>query len=347
MKALTFHGIETIRYEEVPDPRILDPRDAIVKVSHTAICGSDLHVYHGREKGLDNGTVMGHEFAGTIIQTGEGVNNLKPGDQVVSPFSTNCGSCFYCQSGLPARCVNGQLFGWVQNGKGLHGAQAELVRVPYADSTLVRIPAGIPVEQALFAGDILSTGYFSADRAGISSEGIYAVIGCGPVGLFAVQSALEMGAGKVFALDTLDYRLEIAASYGAIPIRADRNPRQAILVITGGRLPDATIEAVGSPAASRLAFDLLRPGGTLSAVGVQTSDHFAFSPVEAYDKNITLSTGRCPARYYMELLLPVLGEGKFPADSIITHRLPLKAGPDAYRLFDRKEDGCIKIVLNP
>lgn len=346
MKALTFQNIHNIRYLEVPDPEILSSTDVIVKVSHSAVCGSDLHVYHGRETGIDAGTVMGHEFAGEVYETGPGVNHFTKGDQVISPFTSSCGECFFCRSGLTARCIHGQLFGWVENGIGLQGAQAEYVRVPFADATLVRYPGHISPEKAMLAGDILATGYFCADMAEIDRDGNYTVLGCGPVGLLAIMSAFEMGARNVWAIDSVPYRLEAAGSLGAQTIHLnDGSPLEEIMKCTNGVGVDAVMEAVGSHQATKLAYELVRPGGIISTVGVHTDNQFAFSPVQAYNKNITFKIGRCPARFYMEKLLKKIEEGKFDLERIITHRYPLPAGEKAYEVFDRKEDDCLKIIL--
>ncbi len=346
MKALTFQGIQKIHYQEVPDPVILQPTDAIVKINYSAVCGSDLHVYHGRETGVDPGTVMGHEFVGEIHETGKDVKNFIRSDRVISPFTTNCGKCFFCRNGLTARCIHGQLFGWVENGNGLQGVQAEYVRVPLADSTLVKYPKQIPPEKAMLAGDILATGYFCADMAEVNGKGSYAVLGCGPVGLLAIMSAIELGAKKIWAIDSIPYRLEAAGSLGAEPINLkNESPLEKILDITRDVGADAVLEAVGSHEATKLAIELVRPGGIISTVGVHTDHQFAFSPVQAYDKNITFKIGRCPARFYMEKLLKKIEEGKFNLDRILTHRYPLAAGEQAYNVFDRKEDGCIKIIL--
>jgi threonine dehydrogenase-like Zn-dependent dehydrogenase len=194
MQALTFGGIETIIHQTVPDPELLNPADAIVQVSLSGICGSDLHVYHGKESGLDNGTVMGHEFTGIVIETGADVRKFKKGARVLSPFTTSCGNCFYCNIGLTCRCEKGNLFGWVQQGSGLHGAQAQYIRVPMADSTLIALSNDLNDEKGLLLGDIFSTGYFCADNIGIQPNGVYVVIGCGPVGLMTVVAAKHLGA---------------------------------------------------------------------------------------------------------------------------------------------------------
>lgn len=347
MKALVFEGVGRIGHATVPDPLIEDTGDVIVRVEAAAVCGSDLHVYRGLETGLDAGTVMGHEFAGEVVAVGAGVTRFRPGDRVVSPFTTSCGDCFYCRSGLTARCVRGQLFGWVEKERGLHGAQAELVRVPLADTTLVPVPEGTPAETALFAGDILATGWFGAESAGAGPGRTVAVVGCGPVGLMAVLAAREMGAERVFALDALPERLALAERWGAEPIAVQEDTAAVVRETTGGRGADAAVEAVGSPQATRLAFDLVRPGGTIGAVGVHTEAHLAIAPGEVYDKNLTYRAGRAPARAYMERLLPLIRSGRYDLAALISHRLPLAEGPRGYDLFDRKLEGCTKVVLGP
>lgn len=348
MKALVFEGIRKIACATVPDPALAAPGDAIVRVRAAAICGSDLHVYRGLETGLDAGTVMGHELAGEVVAAGPEVSRFRPGDLVVSPFTTSCGLCFYCRLGLTGRCVRGQLFGWVEEGRGLHGVQAEYVRVPLADSTLVAVPEGTPPELALFAGDILATGWFGAESAGAGPGRSVAVVGCGPVGLMAVIAARELGAERVFAVDALPDRLALAARWGAEPVDFQaEDPIERIQEATGGRGADAAVEAVGTPQASRLAFDLVRPGGTIAAVGVHVEEHLAFAPGEAYDKNLTYRAGRCPARAYMDRLLPLVQSGKYDLSALISHRFALDRGPEGYDLFDRRVPGCTKVVLLP
>ena len=200
MQALTFSGVEKIIHQSVPDPSIIEPTDAIVKITMAGICGSDLHVYHGRETGLDIGTVMGHEFVGIVVETGTDVKKFHKNSRVLSPFTTSCGECFYCQIGLTCRCEKGNLFGWVQDGNGLHGAQANYILVPMADSTLVSLSNDISEEKGLLLGDIFSTGYFCAENAEVNVKGVYVVIGCGPVGLMTIVAALHLGAEKIFAL---------------------------------------------------------------------------------------------------------------------------------------------------
>jgi threonine dehydrogenase-like Zn-dependent dehydrogenase len=346
MKAVTFQGIARVETSTVPDPELRDPGDVIVQNRLSAICGSDLHVYLGRETGIEPGTVMGHEFLGEVLEVGKDVTRFSVGDLVVSPFTTSCGECFYCRKGLTCRCVEGQLFGWIQDGRGLEGAQAEYVRVPLADSTLVKLPPAIDTEAALFLGDVLATGFFCADMADTGPDGTYAVIGCGPVGLFAVLGARERGAERVYAVDVVSERLELAKSFGATPIDARRSdPRDVVRGATEGRGADAVLEVVGSPEATRLAFELVRPGGIVSAVGVHTEPQLAFSPVEAYDKNLTYRAGRCPARAYIERLLPLVMERKYDFTSIVSHRMTLAEAPRGYHLFERKLEACTKVLL--
>ncbi|MEQ8810405.1 MAG: alcohol dehydrogenase family protein [Imperialibacter sp.] len=347
MKAITFQGKEKLSFETVADPSIIHPTDVIVKVALTAICGSDLHVYREHEKGLDYGTVMGHEFVGEVVEIGSAVTGLKNGDRVVSPFTTSCGVCYFCKIGLTCRCQQGQLYGWVEHGHGLHGAQAEYVRVPLADSTLVKSPDGLSEEQVLLTGDIFSTGYFCAENAGVRPGGRYVVLGCGPVGLMAILAAKIQGADEIWAVDSVPERLAIAQRYGAVAVDLSKtDAKQFILEQTGGIGADAVMEVVGNPSAQQLAFDVVRPGGIISSVGVHTATNFTFSPVDAYNKNITYKTGRCPARHYMSKLLPLLGNQQIDLSAIISHRLPLAQGVEGYRIFDQKLDKSLKIVLN-
>ncbi|KAI7844588.1 hypothetical protein COHA_001828 [Chlorella ohadii] len=383
MDALVFKGKYAIAFERVPAPRLEQPGDVIVRIELCGLCGSDLHPYHCREEGLDEGTVMGHEFVGRVVTAGPEVQRFNPGDRVMSPFTANCGDCFYCRRGLTARCERSQLFGWVEGGKGLHGAQAQFIRVPMADATLALVPADVSDEEALLLGDIFSTGFFAADNAGIaalaasygaaSGDGaasgaagsgaagadavaaggqlngeqhaseagpVVAVVGCGPVGVLACIGARELGAARVFAIDSVPERLALAARFGAEPL----NREQAA---TGGRGADAVLEVVGAPSALRSAYNLVRPGGTISSVGCHTAPGFPFSPTDCYNKNVTLKSGRCSARHYMGRLLPLVQSKKYDIAAIISHRLPLSEGPAAYRLFDGKAGGCTKVVMRP
>jgi threonine dehydrogenase-like Zn-dependent dehydrogenase len=348
MQALTYGGIEKIVYQSVAEPQILEPTDAIVHITLSGICGSDLHVYHGRETGIDEGTVMGHEFVGTVIERGNAVKKFYKGSRVLSPFTTSCGSCFYCRIGLTCRCEKGNLFGWIQNGYGLNGAQAQYIRVPMADTTLVSLSNDLSEEKGLLLGDIFSTGYFCAENAGINNKGTYVIIGCGPVGLMTILAAKDLGAENLFALDHSNERLQMAKEFGATAVNPfTTDARSTIRNATNDRGADAVMEVVGSPDALRLAIDLLRPGGTISSVGVHTAKNFSFSPSEAYDKNLVYKIGRCPAHYYAEKLLREQVIQRYPAEKIITHHFSLTDGAKAYDVFDKKMDNCIKAVLHP
>jgi threonine dehydrogenase-like Zn-dependent dehydrogenase len=348
MKALTFRGKQTIDFESIADPAILATTDVIVKVKVCAICGSDLHVYNEHEKGIDHGTAMGHEFAGEIVEVGKESRSFKTGDLVMSPFTTSCGQCFYCRIGLTCRCIHNQLYGWVEKGKGLHGGQAEYVRVPLADTTLMKLPDGVTMEEGLLLGDILSTGYFCALQAEVKPGGTYAVVGCGPVGLMAILGARELGAERIFAIDTIPERLAMAEGWGATAVNAKQvSAIDVVKNATEGRGADAAMEAVGSGSAVKLATDLIRPGGIVSSVGVCTDEHMAFSPVDAYNKNITYRIGRCPARHLMEKLVPVVQKKKYDIVSVFSHHMRLSEGVKGYDIFANKKDNCLKVLLQP
>ena len=346
MQALTFGGIEKIVYQPVSEPQILEQTDAIIQITLSGICGSDLHVYHGRETGLDYGTVMGHEFTGIVEETGNEVKKFKKGSRVISPFTTSCGECFYCRIGLTCRCEKGSLFGWVEKGKGLDGAQADYVRVPMADSTLLPLSADLNEKKGLLLGDVFSTGYYCAENATIANKNMYVVIGCGPVGLMAIIAAKHLGAETLFAVDTIPARLAVAESFGATPLNPSLiDIKDTILNSSNGRGADAVMEAVGSEQSLQLAIDILRPGGIISSAGVHTAKHFSFSPVEAYNKNLNYKTGRCPARFYSERLLKEEIPQRYAIEDIITHQFPLQQGARAYEVFDKKLDNCIKAIL--
>ncbi len=348
MKALVWQGVRSIAVESVPEPVLSDPGDALVSLDLAAICGSDLHVYHGRESGLDPGTTMGHEGVGTIVDLGPEVRGMRRGDRVFSPFTTSCGSCPPCRGGLTSRCDRGDLFGWVSRGRGLQGMQAGLVRVPMAETTLMAIPDGLSADEALLVGDVFSTGWFCAEQGGVAPGTSCAVVGCGPVGLMAIIAARHMGADPLFCIDTVKDRLALGRRFGAEPIDATSgDAADAVRDRTEGRGVRTVLEAVGSPAAMRTALDLVRPGGVISSVGVHTDPHFAFSPGEAYDRNLTFRTGRCPARRYMEPLARLVAAEKLPIAAIISHRLPLAEAARGYEIFDRRLEGCTKVVLIP
>ena len=345
MLGVCFEKVGCVQVRELPDPVIETPTDAIVRVSLAGLCGSDLHPFFGRESGLEPGTVMGHEFVGEVIAIGPAVKDIKVGDRVCAPFTTNCGHCYYCSAGLTSRCIKGQLFGWRQNGEGLHGGQASLVRVPLADGTLMPIPAGITDETALLLGDNLSTGRFAADMAGVTQGGSYAVIGCGTVGLLAIAAATEIGATDIVAVDPCQPRLEIANSLGASTFASADEALKAVRCQTDGRGADGIMEMVGLPEAQSLAYAMLRPGGTLSVIGCHCTPHFCFSPADAYDKNLRYLTGRCPARHYMTLLSAQPELATRDLSWCVTHRFDLEDAVRAYEVFSQRLDQCVKAVL--
>jgi len=348
MNAITFKDIESLAYESVADPEIVEPTDALVLVNAAGLCGSDLHPYFGRERGIEPGTVMGHEFVGEVVEIGREVTAVKLGTRVVAPFTTNCGSCYYCTMGLTARCDHGQLFGWIQDGFGLHGGQAEMVRVPFADATLVPVPDGLDEGVALLAGDILSTAAYGAELANVGAGDLVVVVGCGPVGLLAIRTSLERGAREVIAIDNVPSRLALAERFGATSANFESDDALAIVrERSAGRGADAAIEAVGSPEATRTAADLLRFGGRLAALGVHTEKHLALSPGEIYDRNLHYAGGRCPARHYLPSSLELGARDEVLLRSLISHRLPLSEGVEAYRSFAAREEGWAKVVLLP
>lgn len=347
MKALAFGGIRRVDVVDAPEPRLQGPGEALVEVDAAGLCGSDLHPYFGRETGLDPGTILGHEFVGRVVEVGDAVSSVAPGDRVVAPFTTSCGTCPPCRSGLTARCDRGSLFGWVAGGQGLQGAQAERVRVPLADGTLVAVPPELDDALALLAGDILATALFGAELARIEPGRVVAVVGCGPVGLMAVRAALYRGAAAVVAVDRVASRLALAEAFGARAVHLDDDPRGVVAAVSDGRGAHAAIEAVGSAEATRTAADLVRPGAVLAAVGVHTEPHLALTPGEIYDRNLTYAAGRCPARRLLPEALELARRDAAHLAPLITHRLPLDDGPAAYEAFGARREGWGKVVFTP
>lgn len=346
MQGCCFLDIKQVRNQSLADPTIQNSLDAIVKVEMAGLCGSDLHPFFGREIGLDAGTVMGHEFVGKVIEVGAGVSNFKVGDRVACPFSTSCGDCFYCNLGLTSRCESNQLFGWRQDSKGLHGGQAEFVLVPNANGSLVKVDQTVSNETALLLGDNLSTGFYCAEMAAVNSDGVYLVIGCGTVGLMTILAAQFLGAKKVIAFDLVPERLKMAEQLGAVTSSNEEAALREIQSATHGRGADGVMELVGLLPAQQFAYQAVRPGGIMSTIGCHCTPHFGFSPTDAYDKNITYRTGRCPARHYMDQLLPKLSELPFDVGSLITHQFPLSDSEKAYDVFSNRKDGCVKAAFS-
>ncbi|MEL6109960.1 MAG: alcohol dehydrogenase catalytic domain-containing protein [Planctomycetota bacterium] len=348
MKAACFEGIEAVAVDEIPLPEVEAPTDAIVQVSLAGLCGSDLHPFFGREAGLQAGTVMGHEFVGRVIDVGPEVTKFSIGDVVCAPFTTNCGTCFFCSQGLTSRCPHGQLFGWRQSNQGLHGGQCEFVRAPLADGTLMHVPESVSGDVALLLGDNLSTAHFGFEMAAEAStieSDVFVVIGCGNVGLLAIAMAKQRGAKNVFAIDLTQSRLRIAEQLGATVYDDSRAIADAVSAATEGRGADAVLEFVGLPDAQRLAYELLRPGGRMSVIGCHCTPNFAFSPSQAYDKNLTYRTGRCPARHYMGTLAEFLKDRELDLSWCVTHRFSIDDAVEAYDTFAHRRDGCVKAVF--
>ena len=349
MKAITLHGTGDVRVESVPDPRIVDPTDAVVRITTSAVCGSDLHQYHGRVPGMDPGVVMGHEFMGIVEEVGSVVAKVRPGDRVLAPFSISCGYCDWCRMRLPTQCVTtGRAVFGGRSGKKYPGGQAEAIRVPFADYMCEKVPAGMRDEEVFFLGDILSTGYVCAENAGIRPGDTVAVFGAGPVGLLALQSAHLFGPSRIFVVDRVDYRLKLAEELGGTPVNLDRgDPAEQLRGLTAGRGPDAVLGCVGHEVPFAQAIQAVRAGGTVSSVGVYVESSIGFPAREAFFKDLTLKMGICNARNFIVPLLPLIQTGKLQPTRIITHTMPLADAPRGYAIFDKKEDRAIKVMLKP
>lgn len=344
MKAITLTDVESVATIELSDPTIETATEAVVRVELAGLCGSDLHPFFGREKGLDPKTVMGHEMVGEVVETGGDVAHIAVGDHVFVPFSSNCGNCFYCLNSLPSRCEVGQLFGWVESRVGLQGCQSELVRVPFADATLMKVPGAVSGEAALLLGDNFSTGYYCAEMAECGPGKVHVVIGCGTVGQLCCIAAQSMGAETIVAIDPLESRRKQAESTGAKAVTPE-NALAEINSLTKGRGADCVMELVGLPDAQKLAMQLVRPGGIMSVIGCHCTPNFQFGPVEAYDKNLTYRTGRCPARHYMDLLTPRVANGEFDLSGFVTHEFGIEESVQAYDVFSKRLDNCGKAVI--
>ena len=346
MRAVVFHGPQDVRVEQVPDAQLTDKRGAIVRVTRASICGSDLHLYHGAVP-AEPGVVIGHECVGVIEDVGSEVRRFRRGDRVIVPGVVGCGDCESCRRGYPVGCANfvNKVYGIV---KELPGGQAEAIAVPNADANLYASPSELNDEQILFLTDILPTGYFGAQNAHIQPGQTVVVIGCGPVGLFAMLSAQLFGPAQVLAVDRIAYRLERARQYGAVPIDASRDDVSGrVLEATEGRGAHAVIEAVGAPETVQLAFDLVRIGGVVSVVGVLLRNDFPFPMGTALMKDLTFRIGLVNVIGFIPTLLPLVRSGRLDPAALITHRMPLADGAQAYQLFDSRSDGCVKVALQP
>jgi threonine dehydrogenase-like Zn-dependent dehydrogenase len=392
MRANVWSGRNTVQVENVPDPRILNDRDAIVRITSTAICGSDLHLYDGYIPTMKRGDILGHEFMGEVVETGRGVSNLTVGDRVVVPFPIACGNCWSCQHELYSLCENSNpnaglaekmfghptagIFGYSHLTGGYAGGQAEYARVPFADVGPLKIEDDLTDEQVLFLSDIFPTGYMGADMCDIKGGDVIAVFGAGPVGQFAIASAVMLGAERVIAIDHYDYRLQMALNKAgatdAINFDEDPDIVEQLKELTGGRGPDAVIDAVGMEAvhghgalhavdrvkqATRMETDrghalrdaimACRPGGTVSVIGVYGGLMDKFPAGAFMNKGLTMRTGQCHVQHYIKPLYERVKNGDIDPSFVVTHRVELGLAPDAYETFKHKRDECVKVVLKP
>lgn len=351
MKAIVYHGPRDFRVDDVPDPKIQEAGDAVVRIERTAICGSDLHIYHGEPMPVA-GFAMGHEFLGTIEDVGNDVRRFEPGQRVLVSCTIGCGLCSLCRDHLYSGCLTATALGPLTNifGSPLHpGGQAEGARVPFADTNLLSIPDGLDDEQVLFLTDILPTGYMGADLAEVGPGDAVVVFGCGPVGTFAQHAALLRGAASVVAVDLDDGRLAKAAARGCRPLHPERESlREVVFELTGGRGADCAIEAVGKAALVQQGIDVVRPGGRVSVIGVIVGENVELAFLQSVmGKNITLRSGIVNPQHYYPELLALIRSGRLDPAEIITHRLPLSDGVRAYEIFDAHEEDVLKVVLAP
>jgi 2-desacetyl-2-hydroxyethyl bacteriochlorophyllide A dehydrogenase len=345
MKALRYYGARDVRYEAMDDPAPQSTRDAIVKVEACSICGSDLHIYHGHGFSEDIGFCVGHEAVGEVMETGSGVHRLKVGDKVMIPAAVGCGACRACLAGVINLCEFGMGACYGLSAK-LQGSQADAVRVPAADMNAVRLPEGVSMDQALMMTDALATAWYGARNADIVPGASVAVIGLGPIGLMAVDSAFVMGAHVVYAIDPIAERRALAEASGAIALHPD-DALERIKADTKGRKLDCAVEVVGSDVTVELALRLVRARGTVSVIGVQQSRRFPFPLERAFAAGLTFRTGTCSVPEELPALFPLVQSGRLRPEKYISHRMPLSEGAEAYRLFEAREAGALKMVLIP
>ncbi|WP_432349868.1 zinc-dependent alcohol dehydrogenase (plasmid) [Shinella yambaruensis] len=389
MKALTWHGKSDIRCESVPDPKIEDGRDAIIKVTACAICGSDLHIFDGVIPSMQHGDIVGHETMGEVVEVGADNKALKVGDRVVVPFTIACGECFFCKRGHYSGCERSNpnrdkaaklwgnspagLFGYSHLLGGFSGGQAEYMRVPYADVGPIKVPDGLTDEQVLFLSDIFPTGYMAAEFCDIQPGDTIAIWGCGPVGQMAIRSAFLLGAERVIAIDTVPERKALAEQSGALVLDfRTEDIYDRIMELTDGRGADACIDAVGTepdtmsgldalvdrvkvatfmgtdrPHVLRQAIHCCRNFGTVSIVGVYGGFLDKIPMGSAINRGLTFRMAQTPVQHYLPLLLERIERGEIDPSFVITHRAGLEDGPELYKTFRDKKDGCIKVVLKP
>jgi len=344
MRAVTFQAPGEVRVDERPDPEPLAPDDAVVRVEASGICGSDLHIYHGRVP-VEPGFTIGHEFAGTVVAAGDAVRRVAVGDRVLGTFHTACGACAACLRGDYHRCREGRTFGHGAKLGDLQGAQAELLLVPSANLALRRVPEGMSAEVALFAGDVMGTGFHAIAHAGMRPGDTVAVLGLGPVGLCAVQAARAAGALRVFAIDSVEQRLAMAERFGAVPVHlTEDDPKRAVRAATDGLGADVVVDAVGDPEPLALAIGLARDAGVVSGIGAYAGRGEV--PIGlAWLKGLQLRLGLANVIAHVDRVLALMAAGELDPAPLVTHRMPLDEAPAAYELFDRRE--ALKVVLTP
>ena len=344
MRAVTFQAPGEVRVEERPEPALESPSDAVVRVEATGVCGSDLHIYHGRVK-IEPGFTIGHEFVGTVVEAGPSVTRVKTGDRVLGCFHTACGTCFFCLRGAYHECDVKRTFGHGATLGSLQGTQAEQTLVPHADMTLRRVPDGVSNDVALFAGDVMGTGYHAVADGDVRPGDSVAVLGLGPVGLCAVQAARAAGAGPVVAIDTVEARLEVAAGFGALLVHlTEDDPRARVREATGGRGVDVAVDAVGHPDALDLAIRLARKAGTVVAIGVY-AERCEVHMGLLWIKGVALKAGPANVIGHVDRVLGMLEAGTLDPAPLVSRHMSLDEAPEAYAIFDRRE--ALKIVLEP
>ncbi|MHB8656743.1 MAG: alcohol dehydrogenase catalytic domain-containing protein [Solirubrobacteraceae bacterium] len=344
MRAVTFQAPGQVAVQERPEPELSGRDEAIVRIEASGICGSDLHIYHGRVK-LEPGFTIGHEFVGTVLAAGDDVTRVKPGDRVLGCYHSACGTCFFCLRGTYHKCDRMRTFGHGEMLGSLEGTQAEQALVPMANMTLRRVPEGLSDDVALFAGDVMGTGYHAIAEAGVAPGDSLAVLGLGPVGLCAVQVAVAAGLAPVFAIDTVPTRLEVAGRFGAIPLHlTEESPREVIRAATEGRGVDASIDAVGHPDALDLAVRLARKAGSVVAIGVYAEPCQVHMGV-VWIKALSLRTGHANVIGHVDRVLGMLAAGTLDPTPLVTHHMALDDAAEAYAIYDRRE--ALKIVLSP
>jgi 2-desacetyl-2-hydroxyethyl bacteriochlorophyllide A dehydrogenase len=344
MRAVTFQAPGVVSVEERPEPELIDAEDAIVRIDASGVCGSDLHIFHGRVQ-IEAGFTIGHEYVGTVLAAGDAVTRVAVGDRVLGCFQTACGTCFFCRRGDYHRCAQSRTFGHGAALGNLQGTQAEMALVPHANLVLRRVPDGMSNDVALFAGDVMGTGFHAVVESGLKPGDVAAVLGLGPVGLCAVQAARAVGAARVLAIDSVPERLAVAKALGGEPVHlTEEDPRQAVRDATEGRGVDVCIDAVGDPKVLDSAIRLTRPCGSIQCIGVYAERADVHMGL-LWLKTLTLRGGQANVIGHVDRVLALLSAGVLDPTALVTHHMKLDDAADAYAVFDRRE--ALKVVLTP